>query len=95
MQAERISPSCTSKPSREICSFLYHCYSGQGHTVVIPPSGEKVLFDWRGRDTFAVPAWSSVHHVNESSIEPAYLVGFHDRPFMDNLGLRAAIPGEN
>ncbi|OAA76787.1 RmlC-like jelly roll fold protein [Akanthomyces lecanii RCEF 1005] len=92
VQAERISPFASSQPSREVSSFLYHCYGGQGHTVVIPPSGDKMVFHWRGRDTFAVPAWSSLQHFNESRTEPAYLVGFHDGPFLDNLGLRATAP---
>ncbi|OAR05829.1 hypothetical protein LLEC1_03749 [Akanthomyces lecanii] len=63
-----------------------------GHTVVIPPSGERMVCHWPGRDTFAVPAWSSVQHFNESRMEPAYLVGFHDGPFIDNLGLRTTTP---
>lgn len=92
VQAERVSPLASSEPSRDVSSFLYHCYGGQGHTVVIPPSGGKMVFHWRGRDTFAVPAWSSVQHFNESRTEPAYLVGFHDGPFIDNLGLRASAP---
>ncbi|ATY63503.1 jelly roll fold domain containing [Cordyceps militaris] len=92
VQAERLGPSSISKPSQEVSSFLYHCYKGLGHTIVTPPKGEKLVLHWRGRDTFAVPAWSKVQHFNESMTEPAYLVGFHDGPFIDNLGLRASPP---
>ncbi|XWW94037.1 hypothetical protein V2A60_001979 [Cordyceps javanica] len=91
VQAERVGPSSSSKPSQDVSSFLYHCYSGKGHSVITPPNGEQKSIYWHGRDTFAVPAWSKVQHFNESSTEPAYLVGFHDGPFLDNLGLRASI----
>ncbi|KAJ6440031.1 gentisate 1,2-dioxygenase [Purpureocillium lavendulum] len=87
-QAERISPGVSTAPTQDIRSFIYHCYSGQGHTVVEMQGGETVVLRWTERDTFAVPSWSKVSHVNESDTEQAYLVGMHDGPFLDALGLR-------
>ncbi|CRK12973.1 hypothetical protein BN1723_009883 [Verticillium longisporum] len=64
--------------SRDSCSYIYHCYEGTGRTEVETPAGEKSVFRWTARDTFAVPAWSSVRHVNESPDQRAYLVACHD-----------------
>lgn len=87
VQAERLSPG-TEAESRDSCSYIYHCYEGHGHTEIETPTGEKSVFAWNPRDTFAVPAWSKLKHVNESSTENAYLVACHDRPLLDLLGLR-------
>ncbi len=88
IQAERLGAGVTTEPSLHPSSFLYHCYEGTGKTIVDPPNGgERVVFEWTSRDTFAVPAWSRVQHVNESADEPAYLVAVNDRPFLDLLGL--------
>ncbi|KAK8119895.1 RmlC-like cupin domain-containing protein [Apiospora kogelbergensis] len=86
-QAERIAPGHTTEPSRESCSFIYHCYRGRGKTTIEPPSGKTMVFHWASRDTFAVPAWSRIRHVNEDNAETAYLVAVSDRPLLVNLGL--------
>lgn len=86
VQAERLDAGAVAE-SREACSYIYHCYEGQGRTEIETPAGQKVTFEWRSRDTFAVPAWSKVKHMNESG-ETAYLVACHDGPFLDCLGLR-------
>ena len=87
VQAERIDAGHTATESQEQCSFMYHCYAGDGQTVVTPPNGEVVIFNWTSRDTFAVPAWSKVQHHNMSE-EKAYLVAISDRPLLDTLQLR-------
>lgn len=88
MQAERISPSKSSKLSQDSSSYIYHCYEGKGHTVIEAPSGERQAFSWESRDTFAVPAWSKIQHFNDSDTDNAYLVAVNDGPFLDALGLR-------
>lgn len=88
VQAERVAPGASTATLQDSNSYLYHCYEGRGHSVVESPAGERVVFNWVARDTFAVPAWSKVVHVNESTTEPAYLVAAHDGPFLDLLGLR-------
>lgn len=70
-------------------SFIYHCYEGAGRTEIKPPSGKKMALDWQARDTFAIPAWSKVKHINTSE-QVTYLVAVHDGPFLDLLGLRRA-----
>ncbi|KAK3307760.1 putative gentisate 1,2-dioxygenase [Chaetomium strumarium] len=89
MQAERIAAGCTTEVSQHSSSFLYHCFEGTGKTIVEPPNGngERVVLEWKTRDTFAVPAWSRIQHVNTSATEPAYLVAVNDRPFLELLGL--------
>lgn len=86
VQAERIDAGHTTKRSQESCSFIYHCYSGKGRTIVDPPSGERMAIEWTSKDTFAIPAWSTIQHINEST-NRAYLVAVSDRPFLDLLGL--------
>ncbi|SPO06313.1 related to gentisate 1,2-dioxygenase oxidoreductase [Cephalotrichum gorgonifer] len=87
VQAERIDAGHTTEESQEQCSFMYHCYTGDGQTIVTPANGEKVVFKWTSRDTFAVPAWSKIQHVNESGT-PAYLVAVSDRSLLDLLQLQ-------
>lgn len=88
VQAERIAAGASSESSQDSSSFVYHCVEGNGRTVVETPSGEKMTFDWTSRDTFAIPSWSKVQHLNDSSSEAAYLVAVNDGPFLDLLGLR-------
>ena len=87
IQAERIDAGHTTEVSQEQCSFMYHCYAGDGQTIVTPPNGEATVFSWTSRDTFAVPAWSKIQHVNNSGSR-AYLVAVSDRPLLDLLRLR-------
>lgn len=87
VQAERLSPGAVAE-SQDSCSYIYHCYEGTGRTEIETPSGEKSVFKWTRKDTFAIPAWSKIKHVNESTEENAYLVACHDGPFLDLLGLR-------
>lgn len=87
VHAERIVGGHTTEESQEQCSFMYHCYSGDGQTVVNPPNGKVEIFTWTSRDTFVVPAWSKVQHHNMSE-EKAYLVAISDRPLLDLLHLQ-------
>jgi gentisate 1,2-dioxygenase len=86
-QAERLKPGAVAI-SRDSCSYVYHCYEGRGRTEIETPSGVKMELEWGARDTFAVPAWSKLKHINTSATENAYLVACHDKPFLDLLKLR-------
>ncbi|GAM38092.1 hypothetical protein TCE0_033r08556 [Talaromyces pinophilus] len=86
-QAERLKPGAVAE-SRDSCSYVYHCYEGKGRTEIETPSGSKINLEWGPRDTFAVPAWSKLKHINTSETGNAYLVACHDKPFLDLLKLR-------
>ncbi|KAK2608742.1 hypothetical protein QQS21_002731 [Conoideocrella luteorostrata] len=88
-RAERINSGTETEVIQDSNSYIYHCYEGRGYSVIeSPESGVKDKFlRWESKDTFAVPAYSKFRHVNESS-EAAYLVAFHDGPFLDRLELR-------
>ncbi|KAJ5679440.1 Lipoamide Acyltransferase [Penicillium macrosclerotiorum] len=73
IQAERLNAGAISE-SRDSSSYVYHCYEGHGRTEIESPRGEKSAFNWGPRDTFAVPAWSKLKHINVSETEKAYLV---------------------
>lgn len=85
-QAERIEVGHSTEIHQETTSFIYHCYEGNGRTIITPQQGEQVTVEWASKDTWAVPAWSKIQHINEGS-EPAYLFAINDRPWMTNLGL--------
>lgn len=87
VQAERLDPGAVVE-SQESVSYIYHCYEGKGRTEVEAPSGEKFVFNWEARDTFAIPTWSKIKHVNESKTERAYLVACHDGPLLECLGIQ-------
>lgn len=89
-QAEMIEAGHTTAVHQETCSFIYHCFEGQGQTIIKAPCGKKSKIDWVAKDTFAVPAWSEVQHINKSS-NVSHLFAINDRPLAENLGLfRAA-----
>ncbi len=87
MQAERIAAGHITEAVQEQSSFLYHCYEGSGRTIVEPPNGERIIFEVDVKDTFAVPAWSKIQHINDLKETAAYLVGVNDQPFINLLGL--------
>jgi gentisate 1,2-dioxygenase len=72
--------------SQETCSFIYHCYEGEGLTIVTTPNGQQTNIDWVAKDTFAIPAWSTIQHINKSS-EASFLFAINDRPLVESLGL--------
>jgi hypothetical protein len=76
-----IPPLCIKKPA-----LSYHCFEGQGQTIIKAPCGKKSKIDWVAKDTFAVPAWSEVQHINKSS-NVSHLFAINDRPLAENLGL--------
>lgn len=88
LQAERLSPGTSSRFSRDSSSFIYHVVEGKGRTIIETPSNDEVVFLWDSKDTFAVPAWSRIQHINESAMGPAYLLAVNDAPFLDLLQLR-------
>ncbi|EXK81525.1 gentisate 1,2-dioxygenase [Fusarium oxysporum f. sp. raphani 54005] len=87
VQAERLGPGATVE-SQGSQSYLYHCYEGKGRTELVTPTGETMTFKWEARDTFAVPSWCKIKHINESTTEQAYLVACHDGPFLECLGIQ-------
>lgn len=88
-QAERLSAGATSPAARATTSFVYHIYSGIGHSDITLPDGKTVQrVEWTARDTFAVPAWCSVQHTcTTREEEAAYLFAINDRPMVESLGL--------
>ncbi|KAI2470735.1 gentisate 1,2-dioxygenase [Annulohypoxylon bovei var. microspora] len=66
-QAERIDGHHSTTQSQESCSFMYHCYEGEGCTEIETPSGTAETINWVSRDTFVVPAGSTVRHINTSA----------------------------
>lgn len=87
MQAERISGKASTGVSQDSSSFIYHIVEGSGKTYLETATGEQRSFSWSSKDTFAIPAWTKIQHVNES-LTPAYLVAANDGPFLDLLELR-------
>ncbi|KID91884.1 RmlC-like jelly roll fold protein [Metarhizium guizhouense ARSEF 977] len=87
VQAERVNAGVTTEIMQDTSSFIYHCYEGKGYSVIESSVGATEKLYWEKGDTFAVPAWSKVQHVNEGA-DAAYLVAVHDGPFLDRLGLR-------
>lgn len=86
-QAERIAPGHKTAESQETTSFMYHVYHGKGKTIITPPEGKaEVVVNWQVKDTFAVPAWSKIVHVNEGDAD-ADLFATNDRPWLEHLGL--------
>lgn len=85
-QAEMIEASHNTAVTQETCSFIYHVYEGEGQTIVKTPSGKVSKIDWTSKDTFTVPAWSELQHINKGST-PSYLFAINDRPLIESLGL--------
>ena len=76
----------TTGVTQETCSFIYHIYEGEGQTIVKTPRGTETKIDWVAKDTFTVPAWSEIQHINKSPT-PTYLFAINDRPLVESLGL--------
>lgn len=86
-QAERVAARTTTSKSRETCSFVYHVYEGEGFSTIAVAGGEERTVVWRARDTFSVPAWSSISHTCTMKNGHAYLFAINDRPMVESLGL--------
>ncbi|KAI0126967.1 RmlC-like cupin domain-containing protein [Xylariales sp. AK1849] len=87
-QAERIDANTASTPIRESCSFVYHCYEGQGRTRLRLGDGTEKNISWSKGDTFAVPAWTErMHHATG---ERSYLFAVDDLPLLTSLGMYRA-----
>ena len=84
-QAEMIEAGRQTDESQEIYSFIYHCYEGIGETKITAPNGVETVVQWERSDTFAVPAWSKISHLNKNDEVPAYLFAINDRPLLENL----------
>ncbi|QKX58761.1 uncharacterized protein TRUGW13939_05888 [Talaromyces rugulosus] len=88
-QAERLSPNRSSPEIQETVSFVYHVMGGDGFSVIrVPGENESRKIEWTTKDTFAIPAWSSVVHTNTSRDgKDAFLAAINDRPMVEALGL--------
>jgi gentisate 1,2-dioxygenase len=86
-QAERIDAGTTTFNVRETLSFVYHVYEGEGYSTITTPQGEERVVTWSGKDTFSVPAWSTVSHTCTLASGRAYLFAITDRPMIEALGL--------
>ncbi|VBB73804.1 Putative gentisate 1,2-dioxygenase [Podospora comata] len=86
-QAERINAGATTKKVRETVSFVYHVYEGEGYSTIVSPEGKEEKVQWKGKDTFAVPAWSIISHTCTQECGSAYLFAVNDRPMVESLGL--------
>ncbi|KAK9457091.1 RmlC-like cupin domain-containing protein [Dipodascopsis uninucleata] len=87
-QAERISGKSCSPVFQDTSSFVFHVYTGHGHTVVYD-KGEKKRLEWKECDTFCIPSWTKFQHFNDGD-ENAYLFSYSDEPLQTNLGLHRA-----
>lgn len=85
-QAEKVAASHTTVPSKEVFSFVYHVYDGEGCTTIKDPrSGITKTVEWKSKDTFAVPAWSEITHTCKTHNRSAYLFAINDRPIVEAL----------
>lgn len=86
-QAEKLQASESTQPRLESSSFVYHIYSGSGHTVIKQAGKDDKTISWNSKDTFCIPTWCTFQHFNDSADEPAYLFNFSDTALLQNLGL--------
>lgn len=85
-QAERIAADSTSPTSREVLSYVYHVYEGQGFSTIKSPGDTATTrVDWTAKDTFAVPAFSEISHTCSMGNGNAYLFAINDRPMVEAL----------
>ncbi|KAF7547305.1 hypothetical protein G7046_g9040 [Stylonectria norvegica] len=84
-QAERIEAGYESAPTRETCSFVYHCFEGSGSTFLRHANGNVQQVEWSKGDTFAVPAWTEKIHKANGAV--SYLFAINDLPLLQNLGM--------
>ena len=86
-QAERVAAGTTSPKSQETCSFVYHVYEGKGYSTITGKNGKEQRVDWQERDTFTVPAWSTITHTSLDDSGSTYLFAINDLPMVESLGL--------
>ncbi|KAJ5636952.1 RmlC-like cupin domain-containing protein [Penicillium longicatenatum] len=86
-QAERVAAGSTTAKSQETCSFVYHVYEGTGYSSIATPGGKEEKVEWKEKDTFSVPAWSSISHTCTMPNGQAYLFAINDKPIVEALGL--------
>jgi gentisate 1,2-dioxygenase len=85
-QAEKVAAGFTTATSKEVVSFVYHVYLGEGYSMIrSPQSDTPKKVEWRAKDTFAVPAWSEITHTCTLEHDAAYLFAINDRPMIEGL----------
>ena len=85
-KAERVDAGTSSPPTRESCSFVYHCHSGKGSTLLRLANGGEETIEWNQGDTFVVPAWTERIHTADGGAT-SYLFAVNDLPLLSNLGM--------
>lgn len=89
-QAERIAVRFTTPVSKEVFSFVYHVFEGQGQTKITSSrSSESEVVYWKDKDTFAIPAWCSISRTCTSTDGSAYLFAVTDRPLIEAITFTA------
>lgn len=86
---QALQPGQHTDAHRHTSSEIFHVVSGHGSTIV---DGEA--FEWKERDTFAVPGWAVHEHVNGAGDAPAVLFSFSDEPVLRALGYHQEQPAE-
>ncbi|KAH6867517.1 RmlC-like cupin domain-containing protein [Thelonectria olida] len=87
-QAECVIASSTTPWSCETTSFVYHIFEGQGYSELQQGTDSELQkIEWTRGDTFSVPAWTRIRHVNIQASGNAYLFAVSDRPIIESLGL--------
>jgi 1-hydroxy-2-naphthoate dioxygenase len=77
-----LKPGQATRQQRRTTSSIYFVIGGEGRSMI----GETELA-WTRHDTFAVPNWLWVSHINASRDEPALLFGVDDTPAIRALGM--------
>lgn len=85
-QAERIDAGSQSPVRHETTSYVFHVVTGTGYTLIKLEGKEETIIRWEDKDTFCVPSWAEVVHVNEGT-STAYLYNFNDAPLLKNLNI--------
>jgi gentisate 1,2-dioxygenase len=77
-----LPPGFEGESQRRTASEIVHVVRGSGSTVI---DGQR--FEWKTRDTMALPLWCTHRHFNASGSEDVVLFTYSDAPVLQALGL--------
>lgn len=80
-QVEVLPPGFDGRPYRTSTSKIAFVIGGEGRTVLANDT-----LEWGRHDSFALPNWSWLRHVNRSTRDPAILFTLSDMPILTALG---------